>query len=1227
MQQKLLRPSITEGSGGGVFKVLIWICLGLSCFGTLKAQQTDTKQILSEKITYQADHTPLETVLKELRAETNLRFTFNTALVRKQRSVTVRVKQVTLSSLLKQILAGTGLSFAESMGGVVIFEAPKNSEQNQEEKDSKASSDSKVSIILKGQLVSLTGETLSGVTITAPESHYMAITSSNGLFELAARPGENVHFSMVGMKTLNYRVTQTDNNTFLKLKMDSSVHEIADVVINGYQAMDKRMVVGSTTVLNADEFLQTGVASLDQMLQGKVPGLMAINNSGSPTASPKLRIRGTSTIIGNASPIWVVDGVVRQDPVNLTPLQINAALENTTSANLNIVGNAISGINPYDIESLTFLKDASATAIYGVKAANGVIVVKTKKGKAGPAVVHYNTQLGLTGRPTYSRIDAMNSAQRIDVSREAISKGIYYASMSTPASYEGLLQQLFNRQITQEVFSDKVSQLESMNTDWLKILARNQFNQGHTLSVSGGAGKSTYYVSGGYQNLSGTYTGDNVKLYTMMANVQGDISKRLSYRVGINASLREANGFFNSVNPSDYALKTSRAISADSPYVKTYSKQNAVMGVYPFHYSILNELAQTGNNNETQNFQGTVSLSYKILPGLTYQGLFSGSMSGKRSFQFAADGSYFASVYRGYDIDEPVTSAIQAASSLPFGGIAYPANTSVVSYTLRNTLGYIRSLFGNRDQLSLTVIQELSSTKTKGNSSLELGYYPDRGETYFSLYYEADRDAITNLYHTVSQTNTLINTISYIGTAAYMINNKYVFNANVRTDGSNRFGQYANQRFLPNWSVGFLWHVGDEAWFDKTNIVNQLDLRADYGTQGNVVTAVGPELIATYPSVPLTRVSNEYYLTLGSLPYPDLRWEKTASWDLGIDMTLFKGRLMIAADAYHKKSSNLLITKNIPEEYGIVSMYQNFGKMKNYGWEGTLTVKPIKTKKFTWTQQFVYSQVLNAVGQSDLKYTYKDYVRGNAIVQGKPLGSFYSFKFKGLNHDYGFPVYDLNGADNHPVSSPADFLVYSGRQDPAFSIGTSTSLQYKNFILTANFYLAFGNYHRLNPIYDGYSNNFGTKANPGIPKADENLPRELANRWRVPGDELKTNIPSNTNWSDQGGYVSFYASGGGSDNGAAILNNVSPYSIYDLSNIRVVNASYLRCQSLMLNYILPASFYKTLGIKGGNLAFTVNNPFVIKSKKMLWQDPENAGIGTGSMPTIASYYLTMGITF
>ncbi|UAY55397.1 SusC/RagA family TonB-linked outer membrane protein [Arachidicoccus terrestris] len=1234
MQKQILSSLSNRGDRWGyVFKAVVLCCLLIAC-GHIKAQQKEDSLLLAQTVSYSATNEPLSQVLKELRERTNIRFTYNSGLIRVQPPVTVHANNVPFGVLLDQVLAKTALSYTVSFGGVVIYEKKKE-QPAKAHKEKKGDKPPVVALILRGQVTTHGGEPLGGVTVQALSSHQMTATSSDGLFQIMAVPESNIQLSMVGMRDRQYKVSQSDQNKFVVLKMDSSVHEIEDVVINGYQAVDKRKVVGAVYTLDADEFLNAGAASLDQMIQGKVPGLMAINSSGSPTSSPKLRIRGTSTIVGNASPIWVVDGVVRQDPVNLTPLQINQALDGAQTANFNIVGNAISGINPNDIESLTFLKDASATAIYGVKAANGVIVVKTKKGKAGPAVVSFYTKEGMTGRPSYNRVDAMNSKERIDVSREAIQNGVFYGFNPLPNSYEGLLRQLYDRKITQAAFSQGVAKLETMNTDWLSLLARNQFNQGHTLSVSGGAGKSTYYVSVGYQAMHGTFKGDDLKNYTVMANIQGEISRKLNYQMSINASLRNANGFFQGVNPNDYALKTSRAISKDAPYIASYSSglqgpdyHYVVPITTPLHFSIFNELNETGNTNSTQNIQATASLNYKIMPGLSYEGLFSGALSSNRSFQYAEDGSYYIAKLRGYDLDYPTTDVIQSSSPLPFGGISYPANTHTTSYTARNTLTFNKNLFGNRDELSVAVIQEITSTKSDALSSMELGYYPGRGNTYFSSYYATHPAKDNNVMHTVQQTNTMVNTLSYIATGSYVLNRKYVLNANIRTDGSNRFGQYSNQRFLPNWSVGLMWHVGDEPWFNSTSAVNRLDLRADYGTQGNVVTEVGPDLIASYPREPLAPVSNEYILDLKSLPYPDLRWEKTSGWDVGIDISLLKGRVSLSVDAYSKKGTDLIASKDIPLEYGISSMYQNYGKMNNSGWDGTLTVIPVKAGQFQWTQQWVYSQVYNKVVESDLKYTYNDYLNGTVILPGTPIGSFYSWRFQGLDGNHGVPLYDLKGADKAPLSSPRDFLAYSGRLDPSFTLGSATQLRYGNLSLTANFYLSLGNYHRLNPIYAGLPK---VRVGSGIPAPDQNLPRELVDRWRKPGDEKFTNIPAFTNWVELVGYLKFYAPSSQANSsftgGDAVLNQISRYYAYDQSTIRVANASYLRCQSIMLSYNLPTVCLQNLGIRSGNIALTVNNPFVIKSKDMLWQDPENSGTGTGSMPSTASYYLTMGITF
>lgn len=1165
---------------------------------------------LDRKINLKVDSVPLLEALRMIRELSETQMTYNVEEVKNQPRVSLNVSKETARKVLSKLLERTNMQFIEVSGtGVLIVPRKK----------AKDPVKGGVWFRVKGQVNDQRGAPLPNASVVANSEHNHAgyTTDHDGKFDITVEINTSISVSFLGMKPVD-KVVRSEN--FMRITLDTAPAVMNEYVVTGYQTVDKRMLASSTFTLTPEKFLQPGTGSIDQMLQGKVPGLAVTNTSGSPSATPTLRIRGTATFLGNASPLWVVDGIIKEDPVNLTPLQINSALQDAQNANFSIVGNAVAGLNPYDIESLTFLKDASATAIYGVRAANGVIVIKTKRGKAGPTIVNYTTNMGITAQPSYNRVDAMNSKDRIDVSREVAARGIYYANVPMQASYEGLLQKLYNRQITQDQFSQQVGQLETMNTDWLKLLTSNAFNQRHSLSFSGGAGKTTYYTSFSYNDANGTVRGDNLKLYTGMLKLESNISSRFSFWAELSGSLRKTYGYYQ-VNPLDYALRTSRAISADSPYMKSVSP-NAYIGlpVQYLHYSIKNELAQTGNTSSTQDLMAITEFNYRIMPGITWTTTLSADVSSNRSFAYAAERSFFISGIRGYDYGAvPNGSMAQRWSSLPFGGLAYPQNIENVSYTIRNTVNFNRNLFGGRDQFSLMGTQEINSFKSDGFNSQELGYYPDRGNTYYSSYYDAGgggngRYAPSAYTHYAVNTNTIVNKLSWLAVASYRLNKKYVLNANIRTDGSNAFGQFANQRFLPNWSVAGAWELGDEPWMIKSKAVSGLRLYGSYGTQGNVVSQVGPNLIASYPQSPVDGASNEYVLNLKSLPYPNLRWEKTKSWNLGINAFLFDSRIQFTLEAYGKKSSNLLVTRNIPEEYGIPQMYENYGGMSNHGWDVSLNVTPVRTRDFEWTQSFRSGVNYNSVDNSNIQNYYGNYLNGSAIIPGKPLRSFYSFAFKGLNHQYGYPTFDLGklpgGTDNYYVD-PALFLAYTGRMDPTVNVGTGTSLRYKSFSLSAEFTFKTGNKKRLNAIY------YTTTSNSTAPQPENNLPKELLNRWRNPGDETRTNIPGFSNYWLEGGSV--YIPGN--------TTNMNPYFMYDQSNARVVDGTYLRCTSIMATYFFQPALLKGTGVKNASTSFSITNPFILQSRDLHGQDPETNNAGGTALPIISSYFISLNITF
>lgn len=294
------------------------------------------------------------------------------------------------------------------------------------------------------------------------------------------------------------------------------------MVVTGYQVIEKRKLTSAVVSVKGSDVLDPINTSIDQMLQGKIPGLQAINQSGTPGVAPKIRIRGSSSISGSREPVWVVDGVILSDPIPLTPEEINSM------DNVNLIGNAISFLNPEDIDRIDILKDASATALYGVRAANGVIVITTKRGQSGPPRVNFSTNLSVVARPNYSIMKQMNSKDRIEVSEEMQEKALHFNKYDpSEIGYEGALRDLWERRITYQEFNQQVKKLKEMNTDWYDLLFHTSFTQSYNLSVSGGSDRVNYYISAGYNDQKGVAKPEKYTRYNALAKVDVNLYPNL----------------------------------------------------------------------------------------------------------------------------------------------------------------------------------------------------------------------------------------------------------------------------------------------------------------------------------------------------------------------------------------------------------------------------------------------------------------------------------------------------------------------------------------------------------------------------------------------------------------------------------------------------------------------------------------------------------------------------
>ena len=518
-----------------------------------------------------------------------------------------------------------------------------------------------------GHVVDENNEPLIGVAIREKDGEGATVSRIDGEFLIIVRGKTPVlEFSYVGMKPKTFAVRKDEQN--LTVRMEADHHQVSEVVVTGYQRMSRRESAAAISQVKMKDVFTPSAMNLDQMLQGKIPGMAVMMQSGEPSSTPTIRIRGNSTINGNKAPVWVVDGVIMSDIVPFTASDLNSP----DAAYL--IGNNISGLSPQDIETITVLKDASATAIYGVKAANGVIVVTTKKGKASAPNITYDFNLNMSTKPSYSHLQLMKSQERVQLSKDIFDARLQYPRVPTLESYEGALQKLFNKDITQAEFEQEVRYYELMNTDWFDILFRNSVTQNHNISLNGGSERVRYYSSMSYNDSPGIAKGSESNRFTALNKVSVKINRIFDAELKLEISNQQNTGFFT-VTPFSEAFNTSRAIPVydRNGELYYYSKGTSNNGV---NYNVLNELNTTGMKSTSRRMGGVFNLSAHLLSGLTYTVTASYYWNSNKNYKWATDHSYYVSNARGYPYGAYERDDSQYnGSAIAQGGIYSLSNT------------------------------------------------------------------------------------------------------------------------------------------------------------------------------------------------------------------------------------------------------------------------------------------------------------------------------------------------------------------------------------------------------------------------------------------------------------------------------------------------------------------------------------------------------------------------
>lgn len=1015
------------------------------------------------------------------------------------------------------------------------------------------------------------GQPLPGVSIRVKGTAAGAISAIDGSYIITAKPGDILVFSFLSYKSQEITVKQ---NKVINVKLNPTSSNLNEVVVIGYGKQKRKDLTGSISSLSGKDLRETQPTTFDQALQGKVAGVVVQQISGQPGGGVSIQIRGVSSITGSNSPLYVIDGVIIPpvgDPGN--------------------GGNPLNSINPADIASIDVLKDASATAIYGSQATNGVIVITTKRGRAGAPQISYDFYAGDQEIP--KELPTMNLQQ-------------YATFMDARAQVWGFG--------ARPEFANP--QYLGTGTNWQKELFRRAPENSHTITVSGGDAKTQYLLSASYFDQQGIALGSDFKRSSVRLNLDNKTTNWL--KVGTSLQLAHINQ--NQNTSASGVISSALSLTPDVPVQNPDGSWGGVTTTDGWVPGIVNPvaIAQLVTNVSSRNqVFGNAYAEIQFTKDLTLRNEVSGN------FDFGTADNFTPT----YNFGKVVNGTNSGSSS----------STQSIYTVIRNYLTYNHTF--KKININALVGHEAQSNSFE-NLNGARSNFPSNNVKSISA---GDATTATN-----SGSNGLGGSSeSYFGRVNLSWNDKYLITANIRDDGSSNFP--ANNRWGTTYSGAFAWKINNEAFLKNVKAINELKLRLGYGLTNN--QNIPGNTFVTQLTTVVNGLSGIAQFQ-SNLPNPDVTWEKTNYYNAGLDGSFFNDRITFSLDVYDRETKGLLLAEPLPLYSGtstgyspgsMAAPYANVGSMRNRGFDFQLTSSNISNKDFTWKTDFTISRNVNKVlslgnGGSDASLTQLSYTNNEIVektVVGQPIGEFYGYVFDGIfaspkdfqTHAipvdqsgkpypispagggiwYGDRMYkDLNG-DGVIDSKDQTFL---GSPIPKFQYGINNSFTYKNFDLNFFFSGDYGNkifnqmaITQTNPIastaYFSSVSNYARLAlvNPAGSASDVNNVYVTNPRTTIVG--LRND---NTN-----------------DNTRS-------------SNLYIQDGSFLKCKNITLGYRLPANILSKIHVHSFRVYATVTNVFTIT--KYAGMDPEigswnplQAGWDSGYYPQPRVYTIGADITF
>lgn len=1009
------------------------------------------------------------------------------------------------------------------------------------------------------------------------------VTDIDGNFELTIPAGvDQIECRAVGFNPRTiYLVDGVDSYDIM---LDSSAEMLGEVVVTGYQAIERRKLTASITKMNIDEDKLGSVMNIDQALAGQVAGLSAMQSSGTPGAPLKIRIRGTSSLQGNQDPLWVIDGV----PMNGTEMPSTDELKDID----NLYQSSIAGLNPSDIESITVLKDAAATAIYGTRAANGVIVITTKNGKKGKTQVSFSTRLSYSPKPGIGRLNLLNADEKVDLELELLRTNFTYRENKGEVSRILQQAQLLDAYKTggwdmlPSDVQSRINALRNVNTDWNDILFRDTFSQEYNISASGGGDKATYYTSLGFQDERGNVEGVGMSRFNVVLKTRYSLSD--SFKIGASlfanyrqndSYLTDNDGFSNPVYYSRRANPYQLPYDNDGNYIYDTDIQGREDSELKFN--VFEERNNTKYSQKTTGVTALIDANLRITDFLKANTQIGFQLDDVNTESYAGKETY--AMRKEFYRTEVMNPDGNRVSFLPDGGRHIQNKSSNKQINWKGQLEY-SDRFGTDHELELMAGSEIRKTWYDYFSSTAYGYDP-KTLTNKPVIFPNESWARTFPLHLENKTENAF--ASFYANGSYSLKSRYILGASVRFDGSDLFGVDKKYRFLPLYSFSALWRISEEPFLQESTAVNNLALRASYGIQGNIDKSTSSFVMGNYNQESILPGVSEDVIVLGTPPNRRLRWEKTYTANVGIDAAFFDNILTASVDAYYRKGSDLIALKMLPLETGFMSTMVNWASMRNRGIEIALSSRNISTPKFRWTTNFNIAYNENTVLQETVPFNQTTPSR-----EGYPVSALFAYRTAGLDSD-GYPLFwldgnkvtakeflKLNGAGASTLTAEEQRERYSyiGSGEPLWTGGFINSFYYGNFDLTVNFAFNLKMYTRIQPSYSPVWFDHGMNTN-----------RDILDRWTPsnPDATLPALMPEGYRSDERTQYGEF--------------------SLYSMLDSWVKRSDYVRLQSLILGYNLPTSLLAHAGISTVRVAVEARNLFVFGANYKNFLDPETMG--------------------